>query len=214
MRNKKSIIISMILMLVPFILAAIFYNKLPDELPTHFSFDNSPDKFEPKFHALFFMPCIMVLLQGFMLFMLNKDPRKKYQNEKMYGVSLFIIPIISIIVALITINYGMGNKINIGQIVMIAISILIIVLGNLMPKCKRNYTMGIRNQWTLSSDYIWEKTHRFGGFAYVLAGISGLVVSIFFSHFGSIAGLIIILVVTAIPSIYSYILYEKERKRE
>lgn len=213
MRNKKYILISFLLMLVPFIIGAIFYNKMPAELPTHFGLDNTPDKYDSKLEALFFMPVIMTLLHALMIFKLNKDPRKRYQSERMYSFSLFIIPAMSILISIITVYYGLGKELNVGQIVLIAVSILIIISGNLMPKSKRNYTIGIKNQWTLSSDYVWEKTHRVAGFTFVVSGIISLISGIFFSQVNHMIPFISIIIGAAIPSVYSYFLYEKENER-
>lgn len=211
MRNKKSIVISFLLLIVSLVLGAVFYNKMPDMLPTHFGFDGTADKYSSKASALFNFPFIMACVQALLIFQLNKDPRKKYQNEKLYVVSLYIIPILTLVISVITITIGLGAKVDVSKIVFIMISILFIVMGNFLPKAKRNYTMGIRNQWTLSSDYIWEKTHRVAGFSFVGSGILGLICAVLLKNAGFVIfGMIILAVI--VPTIYSYVLYEREQK--
>lgn len=212
MRNKKNILVSFILMLVPLAIGAFFYSKMPEQLPTHFGLDGNPDKFSSKDVALFQMPIIMVGVQLIMVFMLNKDPRKKYQSEKLYIISLFIIPILTIMISSLTVAYGMGSKVEINRIIIVAISLLFVVMGNFLPKSKRNYTMGIKNPWTLSSDVIWEKTHRLGGYTFVISGIVGIVFGLVLKN-SAFAIFMLIMAAGIIPTVYSYILYERENKQ-
>ena len=118
------------LLIVSLVLGAVFYNKMPDMLPTHFGFDGTADKYSSKASALFNFPLIMACVQALLIFQLNKDPRKKYQNEKLYVVSLYIIPILTLVISVITITIGLGAKVDVSKIVFIMISILFIVMGN------------------------------------------------------------------------------------
>lgn len=212
MKNKKIIAISFILLLIPILVGIVFYNKMPDILPTHFDINGVPDKYSSKFSALFWLPAFMILIQVFMIFMLNKDPRKNYQSEKLYTISLLIIPILNLVITYVTISYGLGSKIDIVKILMFAMGILFLVIGNFLPKSKRNYTMGIRTQWTLSNDFIWEKTHRLGGFTFVIAGFITLISSFISSGLGYKIALASIFLAAIIPTVYSYLLYEKLKK--
>lgn len=214
MRNKKSVIISLILLLIPILMGLIFYDKLPEMLPTNFDLSGEVRSYESKTKALFIMPLIMIIVQGFLIFMLNKDPRKRFQSEKLYSISLFIIPVMEILISSITIMYSFNNGINIARILSIFIALMYIIMGNFLPKAKRNYTMGIRTPWTLDNDEVWDKTHRLGGYTFVAGGILLLLTSIFLKSDNNIIFFILIFVPTIIPVVYSYIIFNNISKEK
>lgn len=49
---------------------------------------------------------------------------------------------------------------------------LFLVIGNVMRKLRPNYTVGIRTPWTLANERVWDKTHRFGGLVFFIAGLA------------------------------------------
>jgi len=53
----------------------------------------------------------------------------------------------------------------------VPVGLLFIFLGNLLPKVPKNYFIGIRTPWTLSSEDIWQRTHRLGGWCFVISGV-------------------------------------------
>lgn len=46
-----------------------------------------------------------------------------------------------------------------------------IAIGNVMPKLRPNWFVGIKTPWTLSSKTAWDRTHRFGGRLFVAMGL-------------------------------------------
>lgn len=56
----------------------------------------------------------------------------------------------------------------------VACSVLIVVADSL-PKTRRNFVLGVRTPWTLTSDLAWERTHRLAGRLFMLVGIVGFV---------------------------------------
>jgi len=90
----------------------------------------------------------------------------------------------------------------------LALSLLLIFLGNYMGKLRRNFWAGIRTPWTILNETVWERTHRLGGWLFVLAGLIGLVTTFipplrFWGVMSALFAVIVILVV------YSYIEYER-----
>jgi len=74
---------------------------------------------------------------------------------------------------------ALGSDISIDRLVPIGVGMLLIVIGNIMPRTRPNWFVGIRTPWTLSSDRVWERTHRFGGQLLVAAGALTVLVGIF-----------------------------------
>jgi uncharacterized membrane protein len=64
---------------------------------------------------------------------------------------------------------GIGHAVDMVRIVVGAIGVLLVVLGNVLPKSQPNWIAGIRLPWTLADRANWQATHRLGG-RLVLAG--------------------------------------------
>ena len=91
----------------------------------------------------------------------------------------------------------------------VLIGILFIVLGNYLHKVKQNYSIGLKHPWTLNDEENWNRTHRFGAWVFIIAGIAMCVNGYFKSDVA--LGIIVILTIAA-PVVYSYALYLKEVK--
>lgn len=89
-----------------------------------------------------------------------------------------------------------------------AASLLIIAIGNVLPKTRPNFFLGIRTPWTLSSPTTWEKTHRLGGLLVVLAGVAGLMGAfVFEGRWIILSGVAAMLAAAAIAAIYSFFVW-------
>lgn len=206
-RLRKSSIISIIAsILILIIFNILFYDKMPAELPTHWDFRGQADDYSSKFEAMVIIQGFLVVMNLFLCFMLDNDPKNKRQNNFLMTLSKLSMPIIMTIIYIITILAGLGKEVNTSVIISILMGILFIAIGNYMPKVKRNYTMGIKLPWTLNSDENWRRTHRFGGICFIFMGL------IFFvSPFvkSEIIFYLPLIIVAVLPAIYSYYLYTK-----
>ena len=95
--------------------------------------------------------------------------------------------------------------VNIGMGVNIIVSIVFLVIGNYLPKCKQNYTTGIKIPWTLNSTENWNRTNRLAGWLFMAGGIL-----FFLNAFLQWSGMFLIIIgIALLPIIYSFILYKK-----
>jgi hypothetical protein len=69
------------------------------------------------------------------------------------------------------ISHNLGSPLDPMYVVLPAVGILIFYLGTIMPKTRRNWFIGIRTPWTISSDHVWQKTHELGGHLFQVLGI-------------------------------------------
>ncbi len=210
--KKRAIIISFILLLVPIILGIVFYDKMPEQLPTHWGTNGEVDQYSSKLMALILLPCILFAVQGIAIFATKNDPRKKNISESGLNIILFICPILSIVINFVIIMYGLNKPINMTKIVGLILSLTFIVLGNFIPKQRRNYTLGIRVSWALNSDDNWNATHRFGGIVMVVCGVLALIATLLSDNI--LFFIIPIMVAGILPVIYSYLYYVKYEKNK
>lgn len=205
--KTKSFWLSVVLCLIPFVLSAVFYDKMPDMVATHFGFDNQPDNYSPKWIAAFLIPLIMLAANVVTWFAINAEPKRQGINKHIKRVILWMVPILSVIVQCIIIMYSVSG-VNLVSFVPLMIGVLFMVMGNYLPKCRHNYTMGIKLPWTLASEENWNKTHRMAGRVWIIGGIVITLYTFFNMHY--ILFLAVITMMVIIPAVYSYILYKQE----
>lgn len=191
-----------------------FYANFPERVITHWNFAGQPDGYSGKTAGAFILPAVLTLMYLFFIFLPLLDPkRERYESfEKVYHVIkmsiiglLFTIFIISGLV-----NLGISIPINI--VTPFMIGILFIILGNYMGKIKQNWFVGFRVPWTLSSENVWNKTNRLGGWCMMGFGVLLLITPFLPQNLGMwlfIAGIVF---VTIVPTVYSYLLYRKEKE--
>lgn len=206
MNRKNAFKIGFILLLIPFIIGFLVYKDMPDMMPSHFNLEGVPDEYKPKVFVLFGLPGIILGIYIFSYVITNLDPRRKYQGEKAISAVLLIIPIISIVTTVLSIFSVQGKKADVNFWLPMIMFIMFIFIGNYLPKTKRNYTVGIKLPWTLDSDYVWDKTHKFGGKVLVIGGIIGLITSLLGGP--GIIQMVLLFVVILIPIFYSFYVYK------
>lgn len=212
--SKRTIIITSILTLLPVVFGLVMWNQLPNPMPTHFGSDGQADGWSDKSFAVFGLPFIMLGVHLLCLFTSKTDPKSKNYSEKLFGLIVWLVPVLSILVNGAMYAYALGVSVDITMLLMVVVAVLFIVIGNYLPKCKHNYTMGVKLPWTLADEGNWNATHRVAGYAWMLGGIVLLFNAFFFNMY--VFGVVLTLMVM-VPTVYSYMYYRKHgvtEKRE
>lgn len=212
MRKKinLSLLITTLLCLIPMILSAVLYDKLPDTIPSHFNFNGEADGYSHKAIICYVMPALLAAGNIFLHLVIRTDPKNKNISKGLISVMYWFLPLLSVTLVPLNLFKAMNENIQIQVIVPLLISILFIACGNYLPKTRQNYTVGIKIPWTLDNEDNWNKTHRLAGFLWVLSGFSVLLAGIFQFHPFAVM-MVSISVMVLIPSVYSYILYRNSK---
>lgn len=206
--NKKLLVLTTIVCLLPIVAGVILYPQLPDQIATHWGFDNEPNGWSGKAFAVFGLPGLMAALNLILPLALAADPKNQNMSPVLLKICLWTMPVVSVLCSAMTLMYALGYEVNIVQFVPALIGVLFIFIGNYLPKTKQSYTMGIKLPWTLNSEENWNRTHRLGGFLWVLGGVAFIVLSIF-RWWNLYVFFAILFVMVIVPSVYSYLLYRK-----
>lgn len=205
-------VISVIATLLPIIIGLALWNKLPDELPVHWGIKGNVDRLATKAEGIFIMPCLCAIIQIGVLIKLYIDPRKEQIHHKPVLVSIWIVPLITILINVLIYIIALGGKVSMTMAVFFIIGVMFIGLGNYMPKLKQNYTIGIKVPWTLNSEENWNMTHRMAGKVYVVAGVISIIIALLNNVLSDEVTIIIfmaVFLVTGIGSVaYSFWLYK------
>lgn len=212
-KSNKTLIITTILCLLPVILAVLLYNRLPEQIAIHFDASGAPDNYLPKALAVFGLPVLMAVINLYTHFRIDNDPKSENASSELKQLGKWAVPLLSVIVMPITIFIALGAQIPIVLIITAIVGVVIILCGNYLPKCRRNYTVGIKLPWTLDNEDNWNKTHRFAGFIWVIGGLAFTSTAFFSTVYAMYIMLGIIILLVALPPVYSYAFYRKQQRK-
>jgi len=211
---RKSEIIILGIILFSFAMGLYFYPQMPERVASHWNAQGQVDGYMSKFWGLFLIPFISVGILLFFILIPKIDPLKKNIEKfrKYFDGFIVLIIVFLFYIYLLTILWNIGIRFDMGQFLVPALGILFYYAGILVENAKRNWFIGIRTPWTLSSDRVWQKTHQLGGKLFKIAGIIALT-GLFFPGYALYLVLIPVLSVAVYTIVYSYFEYQKEVKK-
>jgi len=205
-KNLKTLIVTSILIILPVLAGIILWDRLPEQMPTHWNAAGDIDGWTSKPFTVFGLPLILLAAQWLCVLGTLADPKKENHPTKILHLVLWIIPVLSLVLGTITYATALGKAVRVEVIMPILIGLILAIIGNYMPKCKQNYTIGIKIPWTLNSEENWNRTHRFAGWLWTFSGIVVMLTG-FLGGFWIF--LIIVLLMVLAPILYSYLLFRK-----
>ena len=210
-KYRKTLIITTVITLLPILAGVILWNKLPEQMPMHFNAAGEVDGWAGKPFGVFGMPLILVAVQWLCaLGSLKMDPKAANLNDKVMGLVLWIIPVVSVLMHVLVYGTALGKEMNVQVVLPVLIGLLLIIIGNWLPKCKQTYTLGIKIPWTLEDEDNWNRTHRFAGPVWVACGVVVIAGSLIGGAFLWVM-LAALVAMIAAPVVYSYLLFKKKQ---
>ncbi len=208
-KNKATLIVTSLIMLLPMLIGLILWDRLPEQVPIHWNIDGEVDNWSSKAFAVFGIPGFMLAIHWLCALTATLDPKSKEYQPVMLRIALWICPCIGLMLCGFIYPVSMGYDVSIEVVMPLVVGLLFVIVGNYLPKCKQTYTMGIKLPWTLNSEENWNRTHRFGGKVWVAGGVAVMATAII-GCFWILIGALVLMVV--LPTIYSYLYYRKYEK--
>ena len=208
---RRSEIIIFVIIILSFAIGIYYYPQMPEKLASHWNAQGKVDGYMSKFWGLFLMPIISVGMLLLFILIPKIDPLKSniQQFRKYYDGFVVLIMVFLFYLYLLTIFWNSGYTFNMITFLSPALAILFYFTGILIENAKRNWFIGIRTPWTLSSDRVWDKTHKIGGKLFKIAGIVALA-AIFFDTAAIFFIIVPVIIVSIYTVVYSYFEYQKE----
>ena len=204
-----------VLIVGAFIASAVVYPRLPDSVPVHWGISGEPDRYGSRLEGAFLAPMIMLLIWGLMVVFPKVDPRRA--NISKFRESYDIIVLLTLLfmagVHAVVLASALGATIDMNRVILLGVGVFFVVLGNLLPRARSNFFLGIRTPWTLSSDDVWTRSHRLAGYLFVSAGLVSMMSALIPQPWGLAAALAALLTAGIVPVIYSYLVWSREQKR-
>ncbi len=208
----KTRIIMIILILCSFIVSFYAYPLLPDQIASHWNAAGVADAYSSKDFTLFLIPVLNLVILGVVLIIPRIDPLKRNLQKfikyyKMFFIAFFVF---MLYIQILTVAQNMGYAFNMTYAIIPGMSILFYFIGFILNKTERNWFIGIRTPWTLSSDRVWKKTHELASKTFK-AGAFLTLLTLLLGEKGVMVAVGILLVAALIPVFYSYFEYRKEK---
>jgi len=215
MSTKTTSIITLALIALALLAGAVLWNQLPDQMASHWNVNDQVDGYTSKLLGVFLMPLITLGMFALFLVVPNIDPLKANIAKFRESFNLFIVLIVAFMLYIhgLTLAWSLGHQdFKMSGAILPFIGILFIAIGFMLRKAKRNFFIGIRTPWTLSSDNVWDKTHQLGSILFMVSGAFAIIGGVF----GGMAAFWLMFVPLIGSSlflvIYSYVLYRAETK--
>lgn len=192
MKHKEttdSIVPDLVIAAVPFLIYASVYRSLPSEIPVHYSFDGVADRFVSKLSvealllcSLGYCGCLLgVLLRKMVLAMGKTQENSNTQTTaKLMTYNQTFLTIFFSALSLYFISVMLQNSVPdtlfILRTAYLVLSVLLIIIGNYLPKLKINRVSGVKTKYSQSSDDAWMRSQRFGGRLLAIGGSASLIV--------------------------------------
>ncbi len=208
-KNKGTLIITSLVTLIPILVGLLLWNKLPEQIPFHWDINGNVDNWASRTVSVFVMPAVLLAFHWLCTVVSTLDPKSKNYHPSTIKLVLWICPMISLLISVLVYCYALGYDLRIEVIMPLFMGALFVIIGNLTPKMRQSYTMGIKLPWTLNNEENWNKTHRFAGKLWVAGGVITMATA-FFGNFWIYIGILALMVI--IPTIYSYLYYRKHKE--
>ena len=209
--DKRLIFLTSLVILLPICVGAALWGRLPDPMPTHFNFQGVPDGWSGKPFAVFGMPLFLLAVHLVCAFAVFHDPKADNVAGKIRALTLWICPAVSLFVAALTYSYALGgDSVSPNLFGMLFMGALFVVVGNYLPKCRQNYTVGIKLPWTLADEDNWNRTHRMAGPLWAAGGFL-IILDAFLQIYPLWVFCGIPMIAAIAPVIYSAALYVRKR---
>lgn len=205
-KNLNILIITSIVILLPVLAGVVLWDTLPEQIPTHWNAAGEIDGWSSKAFAIFGLPLMMLAMHWLCVLGTAADPKKANHSNKLIHLVLWIIPIISVVLFVLTYVVALGTEVRMEMVMPLLVGFVLTVVGNYLPKCKQSYTIGIKIPWTLHSEENWNRTHRFAGRLWLVCGL-GIMLTAFVGGFWFFLPIVLVMVLA--PTVYSYLLHRK-----
>ncbi|ODU55419.1 MAG: hypothetical protein ABS99_07500 [Acetobacteraceae bacterium SCN 69-10] len=139
------------------------------DLPVHWGVTGAADGFLPRDLALLLLPAIAVLVLGLLVWVRRSAAAAGGRQALTTAMSVLLGLFVVVQTAIVMI--GVGIAVDMVRIVVLALGVVFVVLGNIMPKTQPNGVVGIRLPWPLADAANWQATNRLGGWLMLLGGL-------------------------------------------
>jgi uncharacterized membrane protein len=192
--------------------ALAVYARLPQRIPSHWNLQGEVDGWMDKPWGALFQPFIATVMLGLLWLLPRIDPRRanveRFAEDRRLLINLIILFLA--VVQVTTFGHALGWPVQVDRVILAAVGLLFVGLGNYLPRIRSNWFMGIRTPWTMDNERVWRATHRVGGRTFVAAGLVMALAALLPSPAREWTAGAATAFAIAVPLVYSYVAYRRD----
>lgn len=210
---RKAVLVSLVLITAQFLTAFMLYPSMPERMAIHWNLAGEANGYGSRFIGLFLMPIIQLILLPLFIVLPRIDPKRGIERFR-GAYDLFIVGFVGFMMCIngLSLAWNLGWRFNFTQVIAPAIGLMFYGLGELIGRAKMNWFIGIRTPWTLSSEEVWNRTHKLGGLMFKVCGVISIASLLVGGEASFLLSMGSILVSTLYLVYYSYSEYQKIAK--
>jgi len=215
MTTRLTTIIVVVLIIGATLAGALLWNQLPDPMASHWDVNDQVNGYMSRFWGVYLMPLVTIGMFLIFLIIPNIDPLKANIAQFRETFNLFIAFMVGFMayIHVLTLRWNLGyTNLGISKAMLPAMGLLFFIIGSMLRKAKRNWFIGIRTPWTLSSDYVWNEIHRIGGVLFMVSGVIAVIGGFFGGAVAFWSIMVPVFGTSIFLVVYSYVLYQREAK--
>lgn len=217
-----------ILTAAAFVITGICVQLMPETVPMHYNINGEIDRYGSR-NENFLFPCMIAVFNMFWVIFMRVLVKKAVKadsdkarleaenNIKVLGFTAIgmtiMFTVMQLVFLFIDINTSDGQEkmaVDINVVSNCLLGLMVIVIGNIIPKCKRNGIVGVRTTWSMDNDTTWELSNRLGGRLLMVFGVLTILETIIIKGFASsVIMLVLLIATTVLVTYYSYVFYKK-----
>ena len=233
MKKKAAMIIMWIMAFIPLIITVILYGSLPEKVPMQFDINWNVDRYGHRSELIYACATFLLMPLMFSVFIRNFERKAAGTDDEKakagYMSNIKVVTIIGIITSLIlTVTYicililmfktisntGSDLSFDPTKPILIMLGILFMVLGNILPKTRRNSVVGLRCSWTYYNDVTWQKSNRFAALLIIALGAFTIGMAMIMPAMIVISVMMgALFLITIVSLIYAYRVYKEEKQK-
>lgn len=210
-KNKGLMILTSVIILLPVLAGILLWDRLPEQMATHWGGNGEADGWSSRPVAVFGLPLFLLAIHWMGVWLTGQDRRNRNQNEKILQMMFWIAPVISLFGMGGTYAAALGQSLRIDRLALLLLGIVFTIIGNYLPKCRQNYTIGIKIIWTLSDEENWNATHRLAGKLWVIGGLVLIVAAFLPGNWHIFVAPLLLGIMVVIPIVYSWWFHRNQK---
>jgi uncharacterized membrane protein len=190
------------------------YGSLPERVATHYDINGKADGWSGRLAAAWLLPAMAVL----MLVMFSMLPRisPRFENFKKFEETYWVVAngVVGFLCVMHVLLLGraLNWPIDVSSSMLLGMGVMFMVIGNVMPRMRSNWWMGIRTPWTMENEEVWRETHRLGGRTFLIGGAVTIVAALLPVSVRMYVAMAALVVAGFVPVVYSYFVWRRLKR--
>lgn len=206
--------LSLMVIVLAFAVSAYFYGQMPATVATHWNASGEADGYSSTLVGTMIIPLMMAAMYALFSVLPKIDPLRANIAKFRHYFDFFVVVIMGFFfyIQMIMIAWNLGARFDMSIAIVPAMAVMLYFAGVLTERSKRNWFIGLKTPWTMSSDVVWEKSNKLAGRLFKLCAFACLI-GLFAPQYAFLIVIISVALATCYPIVYSYYEYKKTLKK-